>query len=102
MLPDIRETYETLKAQYPDKILLLQVGQAYVAFGPDAAILAAILAEVPLVRGSEIRFSRRLAQRYVKQLLDAGYTVALADEVAGPAAKRKVPRSDITTVTRGG
>lgn len=86
------EQYVALRDQYPDYLLLFQVGDFYEAFGEDAERLAR-LASITLTHKTSKDFSTPMAgvpvravDAFVERLLSLGLKVALADQVEEPGA----------------
>lgn len=75
--------YQALKEQYPNAILLIQLGSAYEAYGDDAQTIADTCGielegtgELPIVA-----IWRHSSHKYIEQLTKAGHVVAVADVV---------------------
>ncbi|MCS7153204.1 MAG: DNA mismatch repair protein MutS [Bacteroidia bacterium] len=105
----LMEQYYAIKAKHPGAILLFQVGDFYETFEEDARILSTILgltltrrnngkAEDVLMAG----FPVRAAEGYVQKLTDAGYRVAICDQVESPRKGKKIVRREVTQVASPG
>jgi DNA mismatch repair protein MutS len=82
--------YRTIKAQYPDTILLWRLGDFYEAFEDDAKLLAAEL-DVTLTRRSIGKQASdtpmagvpyHAVENYISRLLQLGYRVAIAEQTS--------------------
>ena len=82
--------YRTIKAQYPDTILLWRLGDFYEAFEDDAKLLAAELGVTLTRRGfgkntSELTMAGvpfHAVEIYVAKLLQRGFRVAIAEQTS--------------------
>ncbi len=97
--------YDRIKAKYPNYIVLIRIGDFYEAFDGDAEIFAETCDLVLSSRLGEGGYTdnRGLPRRwmagvpyhacesYVKELVQAGYKVAVAEQV-GEAVNGIVPR----------
>jgi len=87
----IRQHYLHIKGEYPDAIVLYRLGDFYEAFDDDAATCACVLDVVLTSRSAgrgqpRVRmagFPVRWAQGYIDRLVTHGYTVAVAEPIAG-------------------
>lgn len=101
--------YQALKAAHPGALLLFRLGDFYELFGEDAEIGASVL-NITLT-SREIGKGRRVpmcgvphhaANTYIAQLVNAGYRVAICEQLEEPRLARGVVRRDvIRVVTRG-
>ncbi len=89
LTPMLRQ-YRDLCARYDDSLVLFQVGDFYEAFC-DAAKLVARLCEITLTKREDSTGTYPMAgvpvdsaESYIETLLDAGYRVAVADQVEDP------------------
>lgn len=85
----MRQQYLAIKSQSPDALLLFRSGDYYEAFDADAKTVAAVnavaitSAEVaPGVRVPAVGVPYHRIDDYVAALVQAGYTVAIAEQVA--------------------
>jgi DNA mismatch repair protein MutS len=108
MTPMMRQ-YLDVKAQHPDAILFFRLGDFYEMFMEDAVIAARIL-DITLTsrnKGSaeEIPLCGvpyHSCQSYLARLVDAGYKVAICEQVEDPkSAKGIVKREVVRVVTPG-
>lgn len=101
----LMKQFDDLKQQVPDALLFFRMGDFYELFGPDAQVAAPIL-EITLTtrdRNSEnptpmagVPFHS--AEGYIEKLLNAGYKVAIAEQVEAPSAAKGLVRREIVRV----
>src|SRR5438445_11261324 len=106
MTTPARRQYLHMKSQYPDAILLYQMGDFYVTFDEDAHITAREL-QIVLTRRSYEDEVVPLAgipvhalENYVGKLVQRGYKVAICDQV-GEVGKGIVDRAVTRILTAG-
>jgi DNA mismatch repair protein MutS len=105
----IRKQYLDLKRQYPDTILLFRLGDFYETFDADAELVAReldiVLTSRPVGKGQRVPLAgvpHHAVESYVARLIEKGYRVAIAEQMADPATvKGIVPRQVIRVVTPG-
>ncbi len=108
-LTPIRKQYLALKNQYPDTILFFRLGDFYETFDADAEVVAReldiVLTSRPIGKGQRVPLAGvpyHAVDRYLAQLIEKGYRVAVAEQMADPAAvKGIVPREVTRVVTPG-
>jgi DNA mismatch repair protein MutS len=97
------------KRAHPDAILFFRLGDFYEMFGEDA-VLAAKLLDLTLTsrnkgKPDEIPLAGvpyHAAQGYIGRLLEAGYKVAICEQMADPSkVKGIVPREVVRVITPG-
>ncbi len=106
--PVMRQHAEA-KREYPDALIFFRLGDFYELFGDDAIIAAPILELVLTSRNKgasdEIPMAgvpHHAAHGYIGRLLEAGYKVALCEQMADPAkCKGIVPRQVVRVITPG-
>ncbi|MCC8116183.1 MAG: DNA mismatch repair protein MutS [Planctomycetes bacterium] len=105
--PAMRQWHE-MKAQHPDKILMFRMGDFYEMFYDDA-VRAADLAGLVLTKHCRDKSSPPLAgvphhqlQRYIKEFIDKGVSVAVADQLEDPSQAKGVVKRGITLVQTPG
>ncbi len=81
----LMQQYESIKAKYPDAVLLFRVGEFYESFGEYAKIISEVL-DIPLTKRNEdllagFPFERLYGQDYLVTLVRAGYRVAICNEL---------------------
>lgn len=105
----LMKQYYTIKAQYPDALLLFRAGDFYETFGEDAVTASSILgitltkrangqaATVPLAG-----FPHHSIDNYMPKLVAAGWRVAICEQLEDPKkAKGIVKRGVVELVTPG-
>ncbi len=101
--------YHDIKDEYSDSILFFRLGDFYEMFGDDAKIASRILQITLTTRDKNSKdpipmcgipyFS---SETYIKKLIDAGYKVAVCEQVEDPKeAKGIVKREVVRVITRG-
>jgi DNA mismatch repair protein MutS len=108
-LTPIRRQYLQLKSQYPDSILFFRLGDFYETFDADAELIAReldlVLTSRPVGKGQRVPLAGvpfHAADNYVARLIEKGYRVAVAEQLADPSAvKGIVPRGVTRVVTPG-
>jgi DNA mismatch repair protein MutS len=106
--PVMRQHAEA-KQEYPNALIFFRLGDFYELFGQDAVIAAPILDLVLTSRNKgakdEIPMAgvpHHAAHGYIGRLLDAGYNVALCEQMADPSkCKGIVPRQVVRVITPG-
>ncbi len=104
----MQRQYLQIKRQYPDCILLFRLGDFYEMFNEDAKKASQILDIVLTARGEGVDrwpmcgVPYHSVDGYVAKLLEAGETVAIADQVEDASqAKGLVKRDVVRVVTPG-
>lgn len=108
-LTPVRRQYLQLKQQYPDTILFFRLGDFYETFDADAELIAReldiVLTSRPVGRGQRVPLAGvpyHAVDGYIARLIDKGYRVAVAEQLADPAkVKGIVPRGVTRVVTPG-
>jgi DNA mismatch repair protein MutS len=101
--------YTTIKSRYPDAILMFRLGDFYEMFGEDAETASRIL-EITLTsreagRGNRIPMCgipHHAAHAYIGRLIEAGYKVAICEQMEPPRPGRKVVRREVVRVITPG
>lgn len=101
--------YNSIKAKYPDAILLFRVGDFYETFGEDAKAAAKILGIVLTKRGSGSESETALAgfphhslNTYLPKLVKAGLRVAICDQLEDPKLAKKIVKRGVTELVTPG
>ena len=101
--------YNTIKAKYPDAVLLFRVGDFYETFGEDAKVAARILGIVLTKRGSGSESETALAgfphhslNTYLPKLVKAGLRVAICDQLEDPKLTKKIVKRGVTELVTPG
>lgn len=101
--------YNSVKAKYPDAILLFRVGDFYETFGEDAIKASKILG-ITLTRrangsASHIElagFPHHSIDSYLPKLVRAGYRVAICDQLEDPKMVKGIVKRGITELVTPG
>ncbi|WP_317896539.1 DNA mismatch repair protein MutS [Aurantibacillus circumpalustris] len=111
---EVKETplmkqYNTIKAKYPDAILLFRVGDFYETFGEDAIKASKILGITLTKRAngsaSHIElagFPHHSIDSYLPKLVRAGYRVAICDQLEDPKMVKGIVKRGITELVTPG
>lgn len=103
------QQYFDMKAQHPEALLAMRVGDFYEFYGPDAEAASAAL-DISLT-GREDGPNGRVAmagvphhsvERYAARLLHQGIKVALCDQLEDPKLTKKLVRRGVTRVLTPG
>lgn len=83
--------WRTIKAQYPDALLLFRVGNFYEAYKEDAVLASRVLKITLTYRSSESAemcgFPSHALDEYLPRLVRAGKRVAICDPIDQPIKK---------------
>src|SRR5512136_469221 len=108
-LTPIRRQYLQLKSQYPDSILFFRLGDFYETFDADAELIAReldiVLTSRPVGRGQRVPLAGvpyHAADNYIARLIEKGYRVAVAEQLADPATVKGIVPRDVTRVVTPG
>ncbi|MCW3086339.1 MAG: mismatch repair protein mutS [Bacteroidetes bacterium] len=111
---DVAETplmkqYNTIKARYPDALLLFRVGDFYETFGSDAIKAANILGIVLTKRANGYASFIELAgfpyhslDTYLPKLVRAGQRVAICDQLEDPKMTKTIVKRGVTELVTPG
>lgn len=111
---DLKETplmkqYNSIKAKYPDAILLFRVGDFYETFGEDAIRASGVLGITLTKRAngsaSHIElagFPHHSIESYLPRLVRAGYRVAICDQLEDPKLVKGIVKRGITELVTPG
>jgi DNA mismatch repair protein MutS len=104
----LMQQYFSLKAAYPDTILLFQVGDFYELFFEDAQTAASVLGIALTKRGSYggepiplCGVPIHVRDHYLTKLVKAGFKVALCDQLEEPRPGKLVERGITQVLTPG-
>jgi DNA mismatch repair protein MutS len=95
---NIIDQYKTIKAKYPDALLLFRIGDYYELFNADAKTAAIILGlELKISKGDktmthEASFPYYSLDSHLQKLVRAGYRVAVCEQLENPKADKKIKR----------
>ena len=105
----LMKQYFSVKAQYPDALLLFRVGDFYETFGEDARIASKVLGIVLTKRANGYASSVDLAgfphhaiDTYLPKLVKGGYKVAVCDQLEDPKLKKKIVKRGVTELVTPG
>ncbi len=108
-LTPIRRQYLQLKSQYPDSILFFRLGDFYETFDADAELIAReldiVLTSRPVGKGQRVPLAGvpyHAADNYIAHLIEKGYRVAVAEQLADPATVKGIVPRDVTRVVTPG
>jgi DNA mismatch repair protein MutS len=101
--------YNTIKAKYPDAMLLFRVGDFYETFGEDAKRAAEVLGIILTKRGAGSESETALAgfphhslNTYLPKLVKAGMRVAICDQLENPKLTKKIVKRGVTELVTPG
>jgi len=101
--------YHTIKAKYPDAMLLFRVGDFYETFGKDAVKCAKILGIVLTKRSNGSLTDNELAgfphhalNTYLPKLVRAGFRVAICDQLEDPKTTKGIVKRGVTELVTPG
>lgn len=100
----LMEQYLRIKEQYKDSILLFRLGDFYEAFFEDAKIVSKVL-NIVLTRRQDAPMAGipyHALNSYLKKLVEAGYKVAICDQMEEPSKSKKLIRREVTRVVTPG
>ncbi|CAG0937064.1 DNA mismatch repair protein MutS [Thermoflexales bacterium] len=108
-LTPIRRQYLQLKSQYPDSILFFRLGDFYETFDGDAELIACeldlVLTSRPVGKGQRVPLAGvpyHAADNYIARLIEKGYRVAVAEQLADPSTVKGIVPRDVTRVVTPG
>jgi DNA mismatch repair protein MutS len=101
--------YNTIKAKYPDALLLFRVGDFYETFGEDAVKASGILGIVLTKRANGAAsfvdlagFPHHSLDTYLPKLVRAGMRVAICDQLEDPKMTKKIVKRGVTELVTPG
>ncbi|MBI2843154.1 MAG: DNA mismatch repair protein MutS, partial [Armatimonadetes bacterium] len=101
--------YKSIKAQYPDVILMFRLGDFYEMFGDDAVTAARELEIVLTSRDAGAAGKMPMCgvpyhsvERYVARLISRGYRVAICDQLEDAKLAKGLVKRDVTRVVTPG
>lgn len=101
--------YNSIKAKYPDAILLFRVGDFYETFGQDAIRASQILGITLTSRNNGYAAATELAgfphhalETYLSKLVRAGMRVAVCDQLEDPKLAKGIVKRGITELVTPG
>ena len=104
----LMKQYNSIKAKYPDAMLLFRVGDFYETFGDDAVLSSKILG-ITLTKRSNgssndalAGFPHHALDTYLPKLVRAGQRVAICDQLEDPKATKKIVKRGVTELVTPG
>ena len=105
----LMKQYNSIKAKYPDAMLLFRVGDFYETFGSDAIKASEILDIILTKRGAGSQSETELAgfphhslNTYLPKLVKAGERVAICDQLEDPKKTKKIVKRGVTELITPG
>ena len=105
----LMKQYVQFKAQYPQAVLLMRVGDFYEAYGDDAITVSKVLGIVLTKRSNGVPSSMELCgfphhslQNYLPKLVRAGYKVAVCDQLEDPKMTKTLVKRGVTELVTPG
>ena len=104
----LMQQYNTIKAKYPDALLLFRVGDFYETFGDDAVRAAKILNITLTARnnGGDMTelagFPHHSVNTYLPKLVMAGCRVAICDQLEDPKQTKTIVKRGVTELVTPG
>jgi len=105
----LMKQYNSIKARYPDALLLFRVGDFYETFGEDAIKAAGILGIVLTKRRNGAAsyvnlagFPHHSLDTYLPKLVKAGHRVAICDQLEDPKLAKKIVKRGVTELVTPG
>jgi DNA mismatch repair protein MutS len=105
----LMKQYFSIKAKYPDALLLFRVGDFYETFGEDAIKTSGILGIVLTRRANGSATFVELAgfpyhalDTYLPKLVNAGQRVAICDQLEDPKLTKKIVKRGVTELVTPG
>jgi len=105
----LMKQYNSIKAKYPDAMLLFRVGDFYETFGEDAIKCARVLNITLTKRGAGSESETALAgfphhslNTYLPKLVKAGMRVAICDQLEDPKMTKKIVKRGVTELVTPG
>jgi DNA mismatch repair protein MutS len=101
--------YSQIKAQHKDSILFFRMGDFYEMFNEDAKIASKIL-EITLTsrnkeKGNNVPMCGipyHAADSYISRLINAGYNVAICEQVEDPKSAKGIVKRDVVRIVTPG
>jgi DNA mismatch repair protein MutS len=105
----LMKQYNSIKAKYPDALLLFRVGDFYETFSDDAVKTAKILDIVLTKRGAGsvtetalAGFPHHAINTYLPKLVKAGMRVAICDQLEDPKMTKTIVKRGVTELVTPG
>jgi DNA mismatch repair protein MutS len=103
LTPMMRQ-YRSLKARYPDHVLLFRLGDFYETFFEDAELAARLLSITLTARqGAPMAgIPHHAADGYIARLVHAGQKIAMCEQLEAPGREKKLLRRDVVRIITPG
>jgi len=105
----LMKQYWEIKSKYPDCILLFRVGDFYEAFDEDARKMSGVLGIALTKRNTGTAmnvdmsgFPYHARDIYVPRLVNAGFKVAICEQLEEPSPSKKIVKRDVVEVITPG
>lgn len=105
----LMKQYNSVKAKYPNAIILFRVGDFYETFGEDAILASKILGIVLTKRANGAASHMELAgfphhslDSYLPKLVRAGHRVAICDQLEDPKLTKTIVKRGVTELVSPG
>lgn len=105
----LMKQYNSIKAKYPDALLLFRVGDFYETFGEDAIKASSILGIVLTRRANGAAsyvelagFPHHSLDTYLPKLVRAGHRVAICDQLEDPKLAKTIVKRGVTELVTPG
>ncbi|MCL2100811.1 MAG: DNA mismatch repair protein MutS [Fibromonadales bacterium] len=105
----LMKQYSQIKAAHPGCILFFRMGDFYELFDDDAIIASKVLSITLTSRNNGAAkesplcgFPHHAAERYIPKMLDAGYRVAVCEQMEDPKLAKGIVKRDVVEVISAG
>ena len=104
----LMKQYNSIKAKYPDAMLLFRIGDFYETFGQDAIKAANVLGITLTARNNgssklELAgFPHHSLNTYLPKLVRSGLRVAICDQLEAPSKEKKIVKRGVTELVTPG
>src|SRR5574344_2465 len=105
----LMKPYYKFKAQYPEALMLMRVGDFYEAYGDDAITASKVLGIVLTKRSNGVPtavelcgFPHHAIDNYLPKLVKAGYKVAVCDQLENPKFAKNIVKRGVTELVTPG
>ncbi|HEM60888.1 MAG TPA: DNA mismatch repair protein MutS, partial [Chloroflexi bacterium] len=108
MTTPMRKQYLEIKRRYPDAIVLFRLGDFYETFDEDAKVVAQVcdivLTSRPVTKSQRVPLAgvpHHAVDGYIAKLINAGYKVAIAEQMGNEAVAGLMAREVTRVITPG-
>ncbi len=105
----LMKQYYKFKAQYPEALMLMRVGDFYESYGDDAVTTSKVLGIVLTKRSNGVPtavelcgFPHHAIDNYLPKLVRAGYKVAVCDQLEDPKFAKNIVKRGVTELVTPG